>query len=104
MTPTILYQFNTLMNRVMSKHGLNKNNWLPVVRQNRKSDMLYGRNHSYDTSISLGGSTQKIGKTTYNIGATERIDGTLPVAALVDGRKLATDERAKYRLRWYGKK
>lgn len=103
MTPTVLYQFNQLMLPVVTKNGLSKNNWLPVLRQNRKSDMLYGVNHSYDTSISLGGGTKTINGTKYTIGATERIDGTLPVAALVDGRKLSTDDRGKYRLRWYGK-
>ena len=104
MTPAILSQFNYLMMKVLNKNGINKNDWLPVVKHNRKSDMLYGRNHGYDASLSLGASEQSFSGMKYNIGATEWIDGTLPCAALVDGRILETDSRSKYRLRWYAKK
>lgn len=100
MNPMILYQFNKLMlNGALS--GVNKNNWLPVIRQNRKSDYYSGGNHGYDTSIGFGATEQIINGIPYQIGPTDRIDGTLPRGALVDGRTVNGESIHKYRLRWY---
>lgn len=102
MDPTILYQFNKLMLNGALK-GVNKNKWLPVIRQNRKSDRIAGvsGDHGYDTSIGYGAREQKIAGMAYQIGSTDQIDGTLPKGALVDGRRVNGEEKLKYRLRWY---
>lgn len=102
MNPIILYQFNKLMlNGALQ--GVNKDNWLPVIKQNRQSDRISGINgfHSYDTSIGYGSGDQKLGGMNYQIGPTDRIDGTLPRGALVDGRSVNNEAKYKYRLRWY---
>jgi len=107
MNPTILYQFNKLMMPVLSHYGCDKDHWLPVVRQNAKSDSsaVAGApyNHSYDTSIGFDKGSEDLNKI-YNIGITDRIDGTLPVAALVDGRIVNNESVPKYRLRWFAPK
>lgn len=100
MNPMILYQFNKLMMNGALK-GVNKNNWLPVVKQNRKPYYYRGVAHGYDTSIGFGGSEQTLGGMKYRIGPTDRIDGTLPRGALVDGRLVSNEAVRKYRLRWY---
>ena len=102
MNPTILYQFNKLMLNGALK-GVNKDNWLPVIKQNRRADHISGVSgyHSYDTSIGYGAREQTIGGATYTIGATDQIDGTLPRGALVDGRNVNNEAKSKYRLRWY---
>lgn len=106
MNPMILYQFNKLMAPVVSSYGCTQNDWLPIVRQNRASDKITGipGDHGYDPSIGFGGNVQKLSGIEYQIGSTSRIDGTLPVAALVDGRRIENEERLKYRLRWYAPK
>lgn len=95
MNPMVLYQFNKLMYNGALR-GKNLKKWLPVLRQNRKSS-----DSGYDTSIGFGGPTQKVGNTTYQIGTTDRIDGTLPVGAFVDGGSLSGGTNGKYKLRWY---
>ena len=100
MNPMILYQFNKLMMNGALK-GVNKNNWLPVVKQNRRSDYSHGRNHSYDTSIGFGTAKQTIAGMKHAISPTDRINGTLPRGALVDGRAVNDEAKRKYRLRWY---
>lgn len=100
MNPMILYQFNKLMMNGALK-GVNKNKWLPVVKQNRYQDYYAGATHSYDRSIGFGSSEQTIGGMKYRIGPTDRIDGTLPRGALVDGRAVNNESIRKYRLRWY---
>jgi hypothetical protein len=101
--PRILRMFNDLMLPVLNKNGVGKNEWLPVTRQNHSPDMLYGTNHSYDTTMLKAGGEEKIGDTPYSVGSTSLIDGTLPFAALVDGRVI-NGEKPKYRLRWYARK
>jgi hypothetical protein len=112
MNPIILKQFNKLMGNVIDAYGINKEVWLPVVRQNAFSQELYASkigqlptkvgDNSYDTA-SLG--TPNILNGMY---PTSMIDGELPVAALVDGRQFSTNQlsvnadRPKYKLRWYG--
>lgn len=101
MNPAILKQFNNLMMPVLNNNGLNKDRWLPVVRQNHTSDILYGSNHSYDTELGSAAREETIAGSKYYLGITDIIDGTLPKAALVDGR-IINNENPKYRLRWYG--
>lgn len=102
MNPTILYQFNKLMLNGALK-GVNKDKWLPVIKQNRKSDIISGisGNHGYDPSIGYGAREQKVAGMNYQIGSTDQIDGTLPRGALVDGRTINNEAKPKYRLRWY---
>ena len=102
MNPTILYQFNKLMLNGALK-GVNKDKWLPVIKQNRKSDIISGisGNHGYDPSIGYGSREQKVAGMNYQIGSTDQIDGTLPRGALVDGRTINNEAKPKYRLRWY---
>lgn len=102
MNPVILYNFNNLMLNGALK-GVNRDNWLPVVRQNRSSDNITGisGNRSFDTSIGYGAREQTIAGMTYQIGPTDQIDGTLPRGALVDGRSVNYEAKSKYRLRWY---
>ena len=102
MNPTILYQFNKLMLNGALK-GVNKDKWLPVIKQNRKSDIITGikGNHGYDPSIGYGAREQKVAGMNYQIGSTDQIDGTLPRGALVDGRTINNEAKPKYRLRWY---
>lgn len=100
MNPMVLYQFNKLMlNGALA--NVNKNNWLPVIKQNRQTDYYQGRNHSYDKNIGYGAPDQVIGGMHYKIGSTDQIDGTLPRGALVDGRSINGEAKRKYRLRWY---
>lgn len=103
MNPMILHQFNQLMFPVMEHNGCNKDKWLPVVRQNRFTDRIdhIPGNHGYDQSIAIGNPIERINGIDNYIGPTSRIDGTLPVAALVDGRIVNDEKRPKYRLRWY---
>lgn len=107
MNPMILYQFNLLMNKVMSKYGLNKNKWLPTVRQNYKQDIGsvegVSNNISYDASIGLDNTNIEaiVNKKGYKASPLSYVDGTLPVAALIDGRKVGNESELKYRLRWY---
>lgn len=101
MNPAILKQFNNLMMPVLTRYGLKQDNWLPVVRQNHTSDYSYGYNHSYDTSIGDAAKEVTIGGSRYELGPSDIIDGTLPMAALVDGR-VSQYEKKKFRLRWYG--
>ena len=112
MNPIILAQFNKLMSNVITSYGINKNVWLPVVKQNASNEILYASkigqpavqimDNSYDvTSLGLPNSNK-------GIFPTSMINGELPVAALVDGRHISTNkltieqERPKYKLRWYG--
>lgn len=83
--PIILDHFNQLMSPLVS----NRNDWLPVVYQSYGADYLSGRTHSYSSNLD-------------NIvgGGTDRINGILPKAALVDGN-IYNNEKPKYRLRWY---
>lgn len=103
MNPIILYQFNKLMLNGALR-GVNKDKWLPVIRQNRKGQTISGTSgyHSYDTSIGYGSGTKTIGGMNYQIGPTDQIEGTLPRGALVDGRSVNNEAKNKYRLRWYG--
>ena len=102
MNPIILYQFNKMMLNGALK-GVNKDKWLPVIKQNRKSDIITGisGNHGYDPSIGYGAREQKVAGMNYQIGSTDQIDGTLPRGALVDGRTVNNESKHKYRLRWY---
>lgn len=95
MNPMVLYQFNKLMLNGALK-SKNLKNWLPVLRQNRKSS-----DSGYDASIGYGGPEQKVGNTTYFITSTDQIDGTLPVGAFVDSGSLTGRTDGKYKLRWY---
>lgn len=104
MNPLILNHFNQLMSPLVD----NKNDWLPVVYQSYGADYLNGRTHSYISNLDdISGrteyvSTDSTGKkyTTYYNGETDRINGTLPRAALVDPT-VYNNEKPKYRLRWY---
>lgn len=100
MNPTVLYQFNKLMLNGALK-GVDKDNWIPIVRQNRFKDEYQGRTHSYDKSVGYGSGEQTLAGATYQIGGTDRIDGTLPRGALVDGRTVNGEATRKFRLRWY---
>ena len=84
-------------------NDVNKDKWLPVIKQNRKSDIISGisGNHGYDPSIGYGAGEQKVAGMNYQIGSTDQIDGTLPRGALVDGRTINNEAKPKYRLRWY---
>ena len=103
MNPMILYQFNKLMLPIVNRCGRSTDDWLPVYRQNRSSDRITGVSgeRGYDTSVGFGTNTQTIAGVEYQIGPTGMIDGTLPSAALIDGRRIENEERLKYRIRWY---
>lgn len=95
MNPMILNQFNSLMRPYLKAKGCNNvNNWLPTTRQNLTEKYIWINgvqylNPSYDSTISPIG------------GKADIIDGTLPIGALVDGRKIGDEKQQKYRLRWY---
>ena len=112
MNPQILKQFNNLMSPILSSNNINKDNWLPVVKQNYQNPQLYAaiygkpatvlRDVSYDTST-----LEKV-DVSKGIYPSSMINGELPIAALVDGRQFSqysgniASSRPKYKLRWYG--
>lgn len=105
MNPLILNSFNQLMSPLIK----DKNDWLPTIYQSYSADRyLDGRSRSYKSNLDdiVGRteyvSTDSTGKkyTTYYNGGTDRINGTLPRAALVDPN-VYNNESPKYRLRWY---
>lgn len=101
LNPKILEDFNSLMSPMVS----DRDNWLPVMYQSYIQDNINGRTHSYVSNLDNMNSpinyanAQSVNK--YKItGGTDRINGTLPRAALVDDR-IMNNEKPKYRLRWY---
>ena len=126
MNPVILKQFNQLMQPLLDANGINKNNWLPVVKQNMWNHQLYAKKYgkpseiipdnSYDTaSLGIPGKDRWIigedsdGRAiTGDIYPNAMTNGELPFAALVDGRNISQNNisidtgRPKYKLRWYG--
>ena len=94
MNPVILWQFNSLMAPYLASKGCTTDNWLPIVRQNITSqNMTVGgksiTNPSFDNSISPNNSHSSM------------IDGTLPIGAFIDSRKVGDESSSKYRIRWY---
>jgi len=89
MNPAILYQFNQLMLPMIGEYNIDK--YLPVVS-------LYAPDASKDT----------VAGTDYKMSPIDMINGTLPKAALVDGRIASgqnyytnSNSRVGYKLRWY---
>lgn len=126
MNPVILKQFNQLMQPLLTANSIDKNKWLPVVKQNMWNQQLYAKgfgqaatsipDNSYDiATLGLPGKNQWIiGKDssgrniTADVYPTAMTNGDLPFAALVDGRSIGVNNnsvdgaRPRYKLRWYG--
>ena len=106
MDPRILSEFNELMSPLIK----NKNNWIPVVRQNYYQDFdKYGYTHGYTANLD-GFTSEQVARTdangntyysAYQNGPVSRVDGTIPTAAFIDSRMMPNDKTKKYRLRWY---
>lgn len=99
--PRILESFNTLMSPLVT----DKDNWLPVMYQSYATDNINGRTHSYKANLDNMNTTIVDANgnpinNKYRVGGSDRINGQLPKAALVDDRIL-NNEKPKYRLRWY---
>ena len=112
MNPIILRQFNNLMSPILSNRGIDKNKWLPVVKQNMKPEQLYAANYGQPAKVIRDNSFDEsyLGKANPKEGIypSDMINGELPIAALVDGRQFGTswsnvkEDRPRYKLRWYG--
>lgn len=94
MNPLILSQFNSLMQPYLLNNGCTLNNWLPIVRQNITDKHIKVGN----TTIVNPGYDLEVAP---NNEKADIIDGTLPIGALVDGRRVNDEPNQKYRLRWY---
>lgn len=94
--PRILDHFNHLMMPLVQ----DPNKYIPIVDNSFTSNTLDIQKGVVEARTDGEGNYAR-SATRYDVGAGAMINGTLPKAALVDGRMKEGETFKKYRLRWY---